>query len=236
MLVLARKMQTASALGSFVLKARSAAKLPVQEIVDLSYIHCSVAPYQVKQELLELAQIVRDAKPQRMLEIGTNTGGTFFVLCQNCDQNATVISLDLPGARFGYQAKFYREALVRRMIRPGQDFHAIRMDSHIPDAMVRVHDVLRGEKLDLLFIDGDHTYAGVKQDFEMFSPFVREGGVIGFHDIVPHPAETGCEVNRFWNEIKGSYRHKEIVFDPKQGWAGIGVLYCEESATRRIAG
>jgi predicted O-methyltransferase YrrM len=225
MLSLVRKIRTANALGSFVLKARAAGRLAVEEIVDLSYIHCAVAPYQVKQELIEFARIVRDAKPRRMLEIGTNTGGTFFVLCQNCDENATVISLDLPGARFGYRAKFYRKALIGRMIRPGQDFHAIRMDSHLPHAVARVRDVLKAEKLDLLFIDGDHTYEGVKKDFEIFSPLVRPDGLIAFHDIVFHPSETGCEVNKFWDEIKSSYRHKEIVSDQNQNWAGIGVVY-----------
>jgi len=49
---------------------------------------------------------------------------------------------------------------------------------------------LNGEPLDFLFIDGDHTYEGVKRDFEMYSPLVRNGGIIAFHDIVKHPPET----------------------------------------------
>lgn len=79
--------------------------------------------------------------------------------------------------------------------------------------------------MDFLFIDGDHTYEGVKKDFEMYSSLVRRGGLIAFHDIVPHPLETGCEVNKFWNEIKYFYKYIEIVRDWNQGWAGIGVLY-----------
>ena len=39
-------------------------------------------------------------------------------------------------------------------------------------------------KIDALFIDGDHEYSCVKRDFERFSPFVKEGGVVLFHDIV----------------------------------------------------
>lgn len=34
----------------------------------------------------------------------------------------------------------------------------------------------------LLFIDGDHSYEGVKLDFEMWSPFVIDGGLVAFHD------------------------------------------------------
>lgn len=36
--------------------------------------------------------------------------------------------------------------------------------------------------IDLLFIDGDHSYEGVKDDWENFSPFVKKGGWIYFHD------------------------------------------------------
>jgi len=38
------------------------------------------------------------------------------------------------------------------------------------------------------------------------------------------PLETGCEVNKFWNQIK-QHRRMEIVKDYNQGWAGIGVPY-----------
>jgi len=50
---------------------------------------------------------------------------------------------------------------------------------------------------DFLFIDGDHTYEGVEGDFEMYSPLVRRGGIIAFHDIVPGPPENvGCLMNQ----------------------------------------
>lgn len=40
---------------------------------------------------------------------------------------------------------------------------------------------------DLLFIDGDHRYAGVKSDIELFRPWVKSGGIIAFHDYIPEP-------------------------------------------------
>jgi hypothetical protein len=60
----------------------------------------------------------------------------------------------------------------------------------------------------------------------MYSLLVKKGGVIAFHDIVEHPPESGCDVSRFWNEIKKKYESsEEIIKDRKQGWAGIGVIY-----------
>lgn len=44
--------------------------------------------------------------------------------------------------------------------------------------------VLHGRQIDLLFIDGDHHYAPVRADYLKFSPFVRPGGVLVFHDYV----------------------------------------------------
>jgi predicted O-methyltransferase YrrM len=79
--------------------------------------------------------------------------------------------------------------------------------------------------LDFLFIDGDHTYGGVRSDFEMYAPLVRKGGIVVFHDIVKHPPHLECDVDRFWREIRQRYRHVEIIKDPLQGWAGIGVLH-----------
>ena len=79
-----------------------------------------------------------------------------------------------------------------------------------------------------LFIDGDHTYEGVKKDFEMYAPLCRKGGIIAFHDIVPGPLENVGGVPEFWNEIKGKYKHKELVRNSQQGQQGgygIGILY-----------
>src|SRR5256884_4232168 len=43
-------------------------------------------------------------------------------------------------------------------------------------------DVCSSDLIDLLFIDGDHEYEAVRRDFEDWSPHLREGGIIIFHD------------------------------------------------------
>jgi predicted O-methyltransferase YrrM len=64
----------------------------------------------------------------------------------------------------------------------------------------------------------------VKSDFEMYSPLVKSGGLIALHDICIDP-DPSCKVNDYWNEIKDRYDSREIVKDPDQGWAGIGVIF-----------
>lgn len=82
--------------------------------------------------------------------------------------------------------------------------------------------------VDILMIDGDHTYEGVKKDFEMYSPLVRPGGLIVFHDICDH-SETAptCQVKKFWNELYMKHRLtnniKQFISEPKT-WGGLGVI------------
>jgi cephalosporin hydroxylase len=85
--------------------------------------------------------------------------------------------------------------------------------------------MLGRKKIDLLFIDGDHTYEGVKADFEKYLHLVKKGGLIAFHDILDteeHRAQN-CYVAKLWEEIKQQYEHKEFVSQPLN-WGGIGVL------------
>jgi len=91
-----------------------------------------------------------------------------------------------------------------------QRIDLIREDSHDIDTLRKVKAILGSNKLDFLFIDGDHTYQGVRKDFEMYSALVREGGMIAFHDIVPGLPQSVGGVPKFWKEIKNNYAHKEI--------------------------
>lgn len=50
--------------------------------------------------------------------------------------------------------------------------------------------------IDLLFIDGDHSYTGVKQDWELFSPFMKQFGVVVFHDTMWEVAEQDPQYRR----------------------------------------
>lgn len=86
----------------------------------------------------------------------------------------------------------------------------------------RVARDLGGEKLDFLFIDGDHSLLGVQLDYFMYREFVRPGGHIAFHDIneSPEHIRVGCLVSQFWAQLKGEKRE----FNSHQSWGGIGLL------------
>jgi predicted O-methyltransferase YrrM len=183
------------------------------------------AALQKPQELSELLWLVEELAPRAVLEIGTYAGGTLYCLCRLARPDATIISIDLPSGRFGGGYTDER-AEEMQMLFPSeqQTLKLIRDDSHLPVTLERVKEILDGRQLDLLHIDGDHTYEGVKSDFDIYSPIVREGGMIVFHDILEHGPDSGCEVATFWNEIRDDYEHVELAVVPYR-WGGIGVVW-----------
>jgi predicted O-methyltransferase YrrM len=198
-----------------------------------SYRHARAAQrrgaMQKLAEFVPLLALLARRPPAVAVEIGTHHGGSFYALCKVADPHATLVSIDLPGGLFGGG---YSEQELRAMRGYGlstQSLHFLACDSQDLSTRDAVIKLLDGREVEFLMIDGDHRYEGVRRDFELYSPLVGNGGLIAFHDILPHPQVPLCQVDIFWNEIKGRYRHLELV-DPSEDWGngqwgGIGVLF-----------
>ncbi len=205
----------------------------IEDYVDLAFHIFNVFPFkswtirpaQVKEEITELLRFLAKHKPKFILEIGTAGGGTLFLFARVSSPDAMIISIDLPGGRFGGGYPEWRKPLYKSFAMHKQKIHLIREDSHALATLNMVKKILERYKLDLLLIDGDHTYNGVKRDFEIYSRLVRKGGIIAFHDIVPGPPENVGGVPRFWGENKHNFNFIEFVKDHEQGGYGIGVFF-----------
>jgi predicted O-methyltransferase YrrM len=99
----------------------------------------------------------------------------------------------------------------------------IHGDSHDSQMKVTVTQILGDDRLDFLFIDGDHTYDGVKQDYEMYKDLVKPGGWIGFHDIsdTEHHRNANCRVDLLWSQLTGN---KVEFVDKSSNLGGIGLI------------
>jgi cephalosporin hydroxylase len=178
-----------------------------------------------KQKVREFAALVADAqriKPEVVVEIGSLKGGTLWAWCRVASPTATIISVDLPGGDFGGGYLKTETPRIRGYAGKNQTLHLIQGDSHAPATLEEVKRLLRGRDVDVLFIDGDHTFEGVAADYEMYGPLVRAQGIIAFHDIVEHPAHVTCEVHRLWADLPEPRR--EYVDADDAAWGGIGVL------------
>ena len=191
--------------------------------LDPFQIH--MKPAQVKGEIVRLTDLLNNLKPRAVLEIGTENGGTLFLWSRVASEDATIVSIDLPEGPFGGGYPEWKVPFYESFARSRQSIHLVRGDSHDLATFRNVRRMLGASQLDFLFIDGDHSYEGVKKDFEMYSSLVRRGGIVAFHDIVPHSPESGCEVSKFWNQVKGGHEQLEIVKDRSQKRAGIGLLF-----------
>jgi predicted O-methyltransferase YrrM len=195
------------------------------KVVELALSNPIIRAIQVPAELRRFAAIVAERQPKTILEIGTCHGGTLLVLCRLSHPSATVISVDLPGGPFGGGYAWFRMPILKAFPANGQRLYLVRDDSHKTKTRDKVAELLGDQKLDLLFIDADHTYEGVRSDFELYSPLVQPGGLIAFHDIAKNQSGTEYGVFRLWNEIKDRYRYLEIIDNPDQVGSGLGLLY-----------
>ena len=80
---------------------------------------------------------------------------------------------------------------------------------------------------DFVLIDGDHSYEGVKTDFQNVLLHLRPGVLVAFHDInisLSHH-EQGCFVGEFWNDLKIYYPQADFAeIRTHNDWAGIGII------------
>jgi predicted O-methyltransferase YrrM len=182
-----------------------------------------IRPFQIRSEISGFLKMVMERRPTNVLEIGTANGGTLFLWTRASAPDATLASIDLPGGDFGEGYPVWKIPLYKSFALPSQTIHLIRANSHAQETVEQLTPIFRQEPLDFLFIDGDHSYDGVKRDFELYSPLVRKGGLIALHDVAVH-TDTTCQVHRLWDELKPLYRSWEFIENPPQGWGGIGVL------------
>jgi predicted O-methyltransferase YrrM len=197
----------------------------IDDVVDRAFASVSFEPNQIRSEVTQLMQVVAKARPRRVLEIGSQGGGNLFLLAKFAAPDAKILSIDL-----NFSAP--QLAAYPFLAAPTQQLTCFKGDSSSPETLQRVKAWLGGDRLDFLFIDGDHSLAGVTADYRTYAPLVAPGGLIGFHDIVPdHTTRYGRktiavagDVPVFWNQLKTTIaQYQEFVSDPEQDGAGIGL-------------
>jgi predicted O-methyltransferase YrrM len=127
---------------------------------------------QDKEELWQLMEYLIELKPLRILEIGNACGGTTLFWQAIAPE---VYSLDIKPVEGHIPPEYFPK--VKWLIG----------DSHAQETMEMVKQYA---PFDFLFIDGDHSTDGVRLDYEMYSPLVRSGGLVGFHDYNHNPVRT----------------------------------------------
>jgi len=188
--------------------------------------HRAFMAVQRRGEIARLLERLRRNPPRRVCEIGSLNGGTVCLFAQVASTDAQLLCID-PGLTP------LRAAAIGGLARPGQRITCLIGDSRAAATVQGVRDWLGDERLDFLFIDGDHSLPAVADDFAVYAPLVRDGGLIALHDIVPDSRTRGGvttishvgDVPAFWSQLKGrGHVTHELIDDPEQDGMGIGVI------------
>ena len=161
--------------------------------------------------------LVEAIRPTRLVELGTYNGYSFFAFCQSMKEHEVdgvcyaVDTWEGDAHTGGYDETIYND--VQQHAR--QHYRGITYLLRMLFNEAVQH--FEPESIDLLHIDGLHTYQAVEEDFGNWYPLVSPGGYILFHDIEARQADFG--VWKFWRELER--QHQTFAFH--HGF-GLGVL------------
>lgn len=189
-----------------------------------------VPVFQHRWEFEALLDLYRSRVPRRVLEIGTYHGGTLFHLLRHALPGAVVVTVDAytPDPVSLLPAVDNRHLYVD-WVPAGVELVVVEGDSHADETIV---EVAQHRPYDFVFIDGDHSYKGVREDWETYSALCASGALVVFHDIIPgnRAAFPDMDVHTLWREIQArGFVTQELIADqcpsdPDMDWGGIGVV------------
>jgi len=197
----------------------------VEDLLDLSYLQSLLdqlityqfnvtEPYKnykgfMVQYPLEFAQYLLTISKfniQRYLEIGTFWGGSFITTFE-------YLTKTNPCSRYAFaiDRSYYLSMQLYSKIR--KNVYYMIMDSKSPQFQSFIENM---PPFDLVFIDGDHSYSGCKNDFDSVKDHAK---LIAFHDIL-----AVKDIKRLWDEIKHDYKYYEFIDNNRKRKYGIGLL------------
>lgn len=162
--------------------------------------------------------LIRFIKPERIVELGTYWGTSFFAFCQavkdfNLATECVAIDTwegDEHTGKYDSEA-FETFCRIEKQLFSNINIRQLKM--RFDDALNHIDD----GSVDLLHIDGCHEYDAVKEDYQSWLPKLKKNGIVLFHDIA-NTVDYGSV--RFWKEISSDFPHLTFL----HSW-GLGVLF-----------
>ena len=168
--------------------------------------------------------LVAALKPKTLVELGTHGGGSYFSFCQSVVDNkldTKTYAIDTwTGEK---QAGFYSESLFKKVM----DFNIEHFDNFSTLMKMTFDEALNefdDDSVDLLHIDGFHSYEAVSNDYRSWYPKLSKEAIVLFHDT--HEIKPGFGVHQFWDELKKDHRDQCFEFKHSHG---LGMCFPKSS-------
>ncbi len=167
--------------------------------------------------------IIKYLHPQVFVELGTRSGNSYLSFCQSVqeaqlDTKCYAIDTWKGDEQAGYYSEEIYTDLAAYHVRYIDFSHLLRMT--FDEGVNQFAD----ESIDLLHIDGLHTYDAVKHDFQTWLPKLTPNAVVMFHDIHVHEGKFG--VWQLWDELAQKY---PVNFDFTHSY-GLGIIQLTNSS------
>jgi GT2 family glycosyltransferase len=164
--------------------------------------------------------LAKAATPSVFVELGTHSGNSYSAFCQGFVRNGLPTrAFAIDTWRGDEHAGTYGEAIY-------QDLHTFNESQFqgfsklLRTEFDKAREYFADGSIDLLHIDGLHTYEAVKHDFDMWLPTLSRSAVVVFHDTNVRERDFG--VWKLWKELKGQYPSFEFVHSEGLGILGVG--------------
>lgn len=174
--------------------------------------------------------LVRNLKPQIIVELGSHYGHSFFSMAEAVfDEKYAAKLYPVDTWKGDKHAGFYdNDVYVRFNLIVDKYFDQLQINP-LRMTFNKALDKFADQSIDLLHIDGLHTYEDVKEDFDNWLPKLKKEGIILMHDIVEMKDDFG--VYKLWEEIKQKYHTIDFVHSH-----GLGVVILSNNVWQQIKG
>lgn len=207
----------------FFLKMQTNKLINVSELIPKNHNF----PYSWIGHVFFAHELVSEIRPKIIVELGTHTGNSYFSFCQAVKKNKLNTKCFAVDTWKGDKhASYYGKSVYKKVSKINDNY--LNFSTLLKKTFDEAIDDFKDQSIDLLHIDGLHTYEAVSHDFYSWLPKLKKNAIVLFHDTNVKHSDFGVHI--FWSEMKKKYKFTYEFFHSN----GLGILQLGKKADDKI--